>query len=110
MMPNPTPADEKSFVQSLRSTYPPLKPKKKKKPNKTLVKKVKTPYGIVHVDVSQKRTTSIMSLDHLKGLVHVERRKVPSRSQVDVIHRNSRSKTMIVDGTWIAQGKNPYLT
>lgn len=104
MMPNPTPADEKSFVQSLRSTYPPLKPKKKKKPNKTLVKKVKTPYGIVHVDVSQKRTTSIMSLDHLKGLVHVERRKVPSRSQVDVIHRNSRSKTMIVDGTWIAQG------
>lgn len=110
MMPNPTPADEKSFVQSLRSTYPPLKPKKKKKPNKTLVKKVKTPYGIVHVDVSQKRTTSIMSLDHLKGIVHVERRKVPSRSQVDVIHRNSRSKTMIVDGTWIAQGKNPYLT
>lgn len=108
IMPNPTPADEKSFVQSLRSMYPPLKTKKKK-PKKTNVKKVKTPYGIVHVDVSQKRTTSIMSLDHLKGLVHVERRKVPSRSQVDVIHRNSQSKTMIVDGTWIAHGKNIHL-
>lgn len=101
MMPNPTPADEKSFVQSLRDTYPPLK---KKKPKNAIVKKLKTPYGIVHIDVSKKRTTSIMSLDHLRGLVHVERRKVPSRSQVDVIHQANRSKTMIVDGTWIGHG------
>ena len=101
IMPNPKPADEKSFVESLRANNPPP-PKKKKKPKKVVVKKVKTPYGVVHVDVSRNRAVSMMSLNQLAGLVQTKKQKPPTRSQVDV-HRET---TVVIGPKKEEQGKN----
>ncbi|XP_061188698.1 uncharacterized protein LOC133196866 [Saccostrea echinata] len=92
-MPNPKPVDEKSFVDSLRDN-PPSITKKKKKPKKVIVKKLKTPYGVVLIDSSQKRTVSMMSLNQLAGLV--KKRKTPSRSQVDIVYKEKARETTVV--------------
>lgn len=101
-MPNPKPTDEKSFVESLRDNTPPVT-KKKKKPRKVIVKKIKTPYGVVHVDASQKRTVSMMSLNQLAGLV--KKRKTPSRSQVDIVYKERDRETTVVKDTLKGNGK-----